>query len=301
MKKPLKILGIVFGGLLALVLVATAAIFIISESQIKTTYAIKSGTVDIPTDADSIKEGQRLANIRGCTGCHAPDLGGEPKFFDDPLASISSANLTRGAGGRVSNYTDADWVRAIRHGVSKEGQGLWVMPANEYIQLSDADLGKIIAFVKQVPPVDRDSSAHTIGFLGRVLIATGQVKIAEIVSAAGINHDAPRPAAPIVGPTIEYGKYVAPACSGCHNVNYSGGQWPGQEPGSPDPANLTVVAKAYTEAQFIELFRSGKGLSDRSISDAVMPWKKMGENATEIEMKALFAYLQSLPKRETGK
>ena len=59
--------------------------------------------------------------------------------------------------------------------------------------------------------------------------------------------------------------------------------------------------KAYTEAQFIEFLHTGKGLGGRVISNEVMPWKSAGENATETEMKALFAYLLSLPARETGK
>ncbi|NJM39563.1 MAG: hypothetical protein HC853_01700 [Anaerolineae bacterium] len=123
MKKFLKILGVIFGGLVGLVLIAVVAIFAISESQINKAYAIKpeSLAVVVPTDANAIKEGERLANIRGCTGCHTPDLGGEPKFFDNPLAAISAANLTRGAGGRASGYTDEDWVRAIRQAWQKMG------------------------------------------------------------------------------------------------------------------------------------------------------------------------------------
>jgi mono/diheme cytochrome c family protein len=301
MKKLFRILGIVLGALVGLVLVAVVAIFAISESQLSKTYAVTPKTVVIPTDADSIKDGERLANIRGCTGCHAPDLGGNPKFFENPLANLSSANLTRGAGGRGSNYTDEDWVRAIRHGVAKDGRGLWVMPANEYFPLSDADLGKIIAFVKQVPPVDRDSSVLSFGFLGRALLAAGQFKLSDVVPAAGLNHDAPRPATPAVGPTVEYGAYLALSCSGCHNANYSGGESPGTEPGEPIPTNLTQVMKAYTESQFIEFAHTGKGLGNRAIDNKYMPWETMGKYATETELKALFAYLQSLPARETGK
>jgi hypothetical protein len=33
----------------------------------------------------------------------------------------------------------------------------------------------------------------------------------------------------------------------------------------------------------------------------ILPWETMGKYATETELKALFAYLQSLPARETGK
>ncbi|NJM39562.1 MAG: hypothetical protein HC853_01695 [Anaerolineae bacterium] len=107
--------------------------------------------------------------------------------------------------------------------MAKDGHGLWVMPAHEYFHLSDSDLGAIIAFVKQVPPVDREASAHTIGFLGRVLLATGQITIKDLVPAASMNHDQPRPEAPPVGATLAYGAYLAPSCSGCHNANYSGG------------------------------------------------------------------------------
>ncbi|NJM39561.1 MAG: hypothetical protein HC853_01690 [Anaerolineae bacterium] len=61
------------------------------------------------------------------------------------------------------------------------------------------------------------------------------------------------------------------------------------------------MMKGYSEAQFIEFLRTGKTSAGKAIPNEVMPWKLMGAHATEIELKALFTYLQSLPARETGK
>jgi len=43
-----------------------------------------------------------------------------------------------GIGG---SYTDADWVRAIRHGVDPDGKPLVLMLSQEFNKLGDADLG----------------------------------------------------------------------------------------------------------------------------------------------------------------
>ena len=46
------------------------------------------------------------------------------------MGRIYSANLTRGKGGIGSSYTDADYVRAIRHGVGRNGRPLLTMPTD---------------------------------------------------------------------------------------------------------------------------------------------------------------------------
>jgi mono/diheme cytochrome c family protein len=90
-----------------------------------------------------------------CAGCHGADLGGEV-FFDDPaIGSVPSSNLTRAAGNETEGYTDEDYVRAIRHGLNKNGNQLMVMPCEAYTHYSDADLGSVIAYLKTLPSVDR--------------------------------------------------------------------------------------------------------------------------------------------------
>ena len=73
-------------------------------------------------------------------------------FIDDPaLGRVIAPNLTRGRGGVGATFSDADFVRAIRHGVDPSGRPLLIMPADDYTHFSDADLGMIIAYVRSLP------------------------------------------------------------------------------------------------------------------------------------------------------
>jgi hypothetical protein len=58
------------------------------------------------------------------------------------MGRIYGANLASGTGG-LSGYKDEDWVRAIRHGVMRDGRGVFLMPSVEYAHLSDADVGVV--------------------------------------------------------------------------------------------------------------------------------------------------------------
>ena len=64
------------------------------------------------------------------------------------LAILSASNLTKGQGGVGASYTDADFVRALRHGVRPDGKSFLIMPANLYAHLSDADVGALIAYIR---------------------------------------------------------------------------------------------------------------------------------------------------------
>lgn len=302
MKKVLKVLGVIGLVIVGLLVVAVIGIFVVSESMLNTKYAIPSQTMVIPTDADAIKEGGRLAGVRGCLSCHTGDLGGDPVFVTQgPIVTIGAANITK--GGKTKGYTDADWVRTLRHGVSPEGRALAIMPSDEFYTLSDADLGKIIAFVKSAPAVQREIAPPAWGPLGRVLIATSQIPLTDLYPAASIPHNQAPPPAPAAGATIDYGRYMATTCKGCHNPNYSGGPGPGTEPNTPIPANLTASGplSKYAEAQFLEYFRTGTAADGHVVVEKYMPVRSLGAALNDTEKKAMFAYFKTLPARETGK
>ncbi len=79
-------------------------------------------------------------------------MGGADFFNDPALAVIDAPNLTPGQGGVGAHFSDADWVRAIRHGIDPTGRPLLIMPSRNYYHLSDEDLGKVIAYLKHALP-----------------------------------------------------------------------------------------------------------------------------------------------------
>lgn len=292
MKNVLRWIGVVLAGLVGLLTVAAALVFFVSESRINKTYDIALESVASSTDEDALARGEHLAVIQGCTDCHGADLAGEPFLEDPAIGHLYASNLTAGEGGIGRVYTDADWVRAIRHGVGPDGKPLLYMPAQDFYHLSDEDLAALIAYLKSVPPVNNSLPDDAIGPLGRILFLAGQLPL---VPAEMIDHDGPRPYAPPPGVTVEYGQYLAVTCTGCHGQDLSGGPIPGAPPNWPPAANLTPAGHLaeWSEGDFISAMRTGISPDGHEI-DPVMPIEAV-RAMTDEELKALWLFLQSLP------
>ena len=295
METILKRIGLGLAGLAGLLVVAAGLVFFLSEARMNKRYTVPEEAVPIVSDAETLARGEHLATIRGCTDCHSANLGGSVFIEDPALGRIVASNLTSGQGGIGGAYGDEDWVRAIRHGVGPDGKPLLFMPSHEFYYLSDDDLGALIAYMKQIPPVDNEPPRSSVGPLGRVLFLAGQLPL---LPAERIDHEAPRPPAPRAGVTVEYGQYLATGCVGCHMENFAGGPIPGMPPGTPPAANLTPAGhlSEWTEADFIAAMRTGVRPNGERISE-VMPFQSIGA-MTDEELKAVWLFLQSLPPVE---
>jgi len=288
-------------ALLAVVLLAAAGVFALSQSRLSHAYALPSEHVPLSTDAAFIARGHHVAIISGCVSCHGEHLAGRLVFENPMVGRFVAANLTRGKGGVGATLTDADWVHAIRHGVRPDGTSLLAMPSREFYVLSDTDLGALIAYLKTIPPVDNEVAPSALSPIGRVLLLT--IKDIALLSAERIDHNAPRPNAPTVGVTADYGKYLAVRCTGCHGDTLSGGKIPGTPPEWPPALNLTPYPGAavaqWSEAQFINTLRTGRTPRGNELNNQFMPWKVLGQ-MTDDELKALWLYLKSAPAKEYG-
>ncbi len=287
-----KLFGIIAGVLIAVMAVAFATAFAISETRLNRSYQVDPGSVVVSSDADTLEEGKRLAEIRGCTDCHAADLGGKVVIEDPAIGAIYASNLTAGEGGVGRDYSESDYLRAIRHGVDPEGHGLLVMPSAEYFVLSDKDAGALIAYIESLPPVDRVHPEPAIGPLGRVLFTLGQLPP---LAAEIIDHDAPRPDAPEQVASEEFGAYLATSCIGCHGSDYAGGPVPGSPPDAPQSANLTPAGNLgnWTQEDFVNAMRTGVTPEGKMLDPSVMPWP-IANSMTQVELEALWIYLSNL-------
>ena len=136
MKKIVKWIGIGVGGLLALLVLVAMGLSWRASVRLNRIYSITPEAVGIPTDPAAIKEGERLVSIY-CTNCHGSGIGGTDFFNDPTLAVVDAPNLTGGVGGVGAQLSDADWVRAIRHGVDSTGKPLFIMPSRNFFYFSD--------------------------------------------------------------------------------------------------------------------------------------------------------------------
>jgi mono/diheme cytochrome c family protein len=289
----LKRVGYVAGGLIGVGLLAAAAVYLLSESRLNAAFEVAPDQIRFVSSADIIAEGEHLAVIRGCTDCHGPGLGGSAVIEDAVLGRIYAANLTAGEGGIGARYSDAELARAIRHGVARDGRGLFVMPSAEYAHLSDADVNALVAFIRSLPPVDQGVPPVRLTLFARLLFLTGQLPP---LAAEIIDHQASRSAPPEPAADAAYGEYLAISCTGCHGPDYAGGPVPGAAPGSPESANLTPAGDlaAWNESGFILALRTGMTPDGQVLDPGAMPWP-MTAQMTDLELKAIWAFLQTIP------
>lgn len=289
------------GRLLALVVVlallGAGVVYAASERRLRRTYDTSVDSVHVPTDSASIARGEHLVrNVIDCTVCHGTDLGGAVYSSSAAIGTVAGPNLTRGRGGLSADYSDMDYVRAIRRGVRRDGRSLIVMPSEVFTHLSQEDMGAVLAFLKQVSPVDREVPRSGFGPVGRALLAAGKMNIL----VAGKTPRITPPASVPRDTTAAYGKYIADisGCHGCHGYGLSGGRVAGP-PGLPPASNLTPAGIGeWTEADLIRALREGKR-RDGTQLDEFMPWKVF-RGMTDAEVHAVWLYLRSVPAKPFG-
>jgi hypothetical protein len=114
-KKILKVTGIFLGAIVLAAALYYLKVYISIEQRLGKKYDVQVQPLEIKKDSASLALGARLVKAKGCTDCHSADLGGKI-FVDDPaLGLLSSANLTKGKGGRPADYNEVDFVRALKH------------------------------------------------------------------------------------------------------------------------------------------------------------------------------------------
>ncbi len=269
MKKLIKWTLITLGGLTALLVLTGMALSPAGKKIMTRSYPdIQAEMVAIPTSPDAIERGRHIAIVWTCTKCHGDNLGGKILSGDPMIGTIPASNLTSGRGGIAGYYTDADWIRAIRYGVKPDGQAEIFM--NDFSSMSNQDLGDLIAYLKQIPPVDSDLPARRFGPLVPVALALGIGTPA--VEAA--YQPGQRPADPVPGATIEYGEYLSVLCNECH---------------SPKVASSM---KDWTKEDFIQALQAGV-LPDGSKLGNAMAMSAFDE-MNDMELTALWLYYQEL-------
>jgi len=297
MRKILKVFGYALLGLVGVLAVALGVVFWRSGVQLRRVHYVTVAPPVVRTGAEAIERGRHIAATRGCVDCHGADLGGA-KVVDDPaMGRLYGPNLTLGQGGRGAAYRDEDWVRAIRHGVARDGRGLFLMPSKDYSHFTESDLGDLIAYLKSVLPVNRDRVPISVGPVARALMVADKIRLA----ADEIDHVNLRPDVVTPGITVDYGRYLAVGCTGCHGPNFAGGKIEIGPPDWPHAANLTPHASGrlahWSEADFIAALRTSKRPDGTELSP-VMP-RAFG-NLNDTEIKALWTYLRTLPPAPTG-
>lgn len=269
----------VLAVLLVLGLVAVGTVYALSARVIAGArdVVVPPFTHPLPTDSASLAEGERFARVRGCTGCHGDDLGGEV-FFDEPnVARVVAPNLP----ALAARVDDATLERAIRHGIGHDGRALFAMPAEMYRIVTDDDLARLIAWVRSRPVPPDTLAPSAFGILGRVGIATGEFLPSRHYIATETVPPAPADS------VLRLGHYIAwSSCTECH-----GGALDGD--GARTPALQPMMA-LYTPEELGAFFASGTAKGGRELRLMSDVARGRLRHLRADEVAALHAYLTSL-------
>jgi len=223
--------------------------------------------------------------------------GGGQHWPEAELSFLYTPNITPDRETGAGSWSDDAIARAVREGIGHDGRTLFsLMPYARFREMSDDDLASVIVAIRRLAPVRKQQPKSEIPFPVNRLI-----------------NDAPQPIEGVVPPADQStprarGKYLATlaVCAYCHTplddknqpipgMDFGGGT-PIAIPGNPlaTSQNLTPSPNGipyYTEDLFVETIRTGK-VRGRQLSN-VMPWRFF-RNMTDEDLKAIFAYLQTL-------
>lgn len=218
MKKFFKIIGVVISAII--VIGAITALFI-NFAPVPTYSYDPPREYPVDMSPAQIAEGARIAQAM-CVHCHmSPDgkLGGA-KMDDAPeFGDIHSANITQDPEYGINDYTTAELAYLFRTGMMRSGEyAPPFMP--KFPNLSDKDVGAIIAFLKSdnpmVQPSHQPTVAPKLSFLAKFLLR---------VAFKPLPYPDHEIAAPDTANYVDYGRYVSTAkfdCFSCHSASFAG-------------------------------------------------------------------------------
>jgi cytochrome c553 len=266
-----------------LAVIAYGVLYVMSE-RVLHAYAFAPIPLRVPTDAESIAKGKRLAKLYGCSeGCHGKGIEGAVQYDQVMVGRIVAPNLT----SAVRRYSDPELAAIIRTGVRPDGHNIIMM--SELLRLlTDDELGDIVAYLRSVPAVEGPGPEVRLGPAARFFKATGRYT----TTARYIKTDTLSPP-PASGEGAQRGRHIASTvCADCHGSDLSGGGvW---YDGTTAPPSLQIVA-AYTPEAFTELMRNGIALGGRKLGH--MREAALGQLSvlTQAQIADLYSYLHELP------
>lgn len=255
---------------------------------------------------DNVARGQYLAKAGGCIGCHtedrkdaAPYAGG--RALKTPFGTFYGPNITPHAQAGIGRWTEAEFIRAMRHGIRPDGANYFpAFPYPSFTKITDADMRDLWAYLRTLPQSSQPSRAHDLRlFFGWRFLASVW-KWLYFTPGPFVN-------APGIADAVNRGAYLVQAvahCGECHTPrNFLGAPNQarllagGKDPAGKRIANITPARlKQWSDAELKDFFLTGATPDGDAVSGAMDEViRNTTSQLTPADVAALIAYLRSLP------
>jgi mono/diheme cytochrome c family protein len=119
--------------------------------------------------ADLVTRGEYLTHAADCFACHTAKGGrayaGGVAFDLPGMGTIYSTNITPDKSTGIGNYTDQQFIDAVRRGIRADGQHLYpAMSYASYTRMTDADVLAIKAYLFSQQAVSSPATPNQLAF-----------------------------------------------------------------------------------------------------------------------------------------
>ena len=309
-------------------LIAFAAICI---SIIAAAYFSSCNNQDAGTEAKNRKEdslrkvverGDYLANhVAACIHCHSkrdfskysgPVIpgteGGGGDVFDNTIldaipGTLYGKNITPDNETGIGSWTDDEILRAITHGIRKNGDTLFpIMPYVNFNKMAKDDLLSIVAYLKTLKPINNKVKDRQL-----------MIPISMAYPAPALQNAVDNNVRPPESDMVKYGEYLSTVadCATCHTPfvkgqldfarAYAGGNTFNLGECRVNSANITSDSATglgtWTEERFMNKFtvyRDEKAYNfNPGKQNTVMPLSDYA-GMTDYDLKAIYAYIRTV-------
>jgi mono/diheme cytochrome c family protein len=282
---------------------AVAAALIVAACASTEAPAPKVAAAKPSFDKALIARGEALSALGNCRTCHTSAdgksyAGGVP--FKTSFGTVYSTNITPDVESGIGAWTEAEFARAMREGVDREGHHLYpVFPYDHFTHVTDEDDRAIYAFLMSRTPVRAPHPHNELIFPFNLRSALGAWK--ELYFKPGPHHDDPARSR-----AYNRGAYLVDGlghCGGCHTPrNAAGAEIAGRELDGGEAEGWHAYAinarsqapTPWTEAALAAYLKHG-WQADHGVSRGPMaPVTDELADVPEEDLRAMAAYLVTL-------
>ncbi len=260
-----------------------------------------------PARVPDLANGEVMFNAGGCASCHAvpdqPDrlrLGGGVAI-KSPFGTFYAPNISSDPTDGIGKWSDAEFVNAVMHGVSPDGQHYFpAFPYTSYQHARREDVLDLFAYLKTLPAVAGKVRDHDVRFPFNIRRNVGIWKFLFLDGKPFVADSAK-------SPQWNRGAYLVNSfghCAECHSPrNALGGIIAGQRfAGGPNPEgegwvpNITQKGLREWSAKDIAYFlKTGELPDGDSVGGAMTRVIKNTSQLPDDDLAAMADYLKSLP------